>query len=49
MVEGSGLNDAARHRISRVSDRVVVALKPGNAGGAKGPDFWYACHANEVG
>lgn len=49
MVEGSGLNDAARHRITRASDRVVVALSPGNAGGAKGPDFWCACDTNEVG
>jgi hypothetical protein len=48
LVEGSGLNDAARHRITRVADRVVVALRPGNAGGAKGPDFWCVFEANEV-
>jgi hypothetical protein len=22
------------------SDRIIVPLKPGNAGGGKGPDFW---------
>ncbi len=49
MVEGSGLNGAARHRTMRASDRVVVVLRPGNAGGAKGPDFWCVCNANEVG
>lgn len=25
------------------SDGVIVLVKPGNAGGGKGPDFWYAC------
>ena len=25
------------------SDGVMVPLKPGNAGGGKDPDFWYAC------
>ena len=38
--EGSGLNGAKWHRSVRESDRVVVPLKPGNAGGGKGPDFW---------
>jgi hypothetical protein len=47
--EGSGLNEAARRRFVRGSDRVVVALKPGNAGGGKGPDFWYVFEADEVG
>ena len=28
--------------LERVSDRVVVLSKPGNAGGGKGPDFWCA-------
>ena len=46
--EGSGLNGAARHRSRRESDRVVVLLKPGNAGGGKGPDFWCVFEANEV-
>jgi hypothetical protein len=41
--EGSGLNDAARHRSAWESDRVVVPLKLGNAGGGKRPDFWCAC------
>jgi hypothetical protein len=41
--EGSGLNGAARCRSMRESDRVIVLLRPGNAGGGKGPDFWCAC------
>jgi hypothetical protein len=49
LVEGSGLNGAARHRTMRASDRAIVALRPGNAGGAKGPDFWCVFNANEVG
>src|ERR1700723_4515936 len=39
--EGSGLNGAVRHRSERGSERVVVPLRPGNAGGGKDPDFWY--------
>src|SRR5208283_1038835 len=31
--EGSGLNVADRRRCLRVSDRVIVLLRPGNAGG----------------
>ena len=46
--EGSGLNGAVRHRSMRESDRVVVPLKPGNAGGGKDPYFWYVFEANEV-
>ena len=32
----------ARGRLgpSGVADRLVVLLKPGNAGGGKGPDLW---------
>ena len=41
--EGSGLNEAEEQRSRRASDRVVVPLRPGNAGGGKGPDFWCAC------
>jgi len=41
--EGSGLNGADRRRHRWVSDRVIVLLKPGNAGRGKGPDFWCAC------
>jgi hypothetical protein len=33
----------------RESDRVIVSLNPGNAGGEKGPDFWYAFDEGEVG
>jgi hypothetical protein len=32
----------------RESDRVVGALRLGNAGGAKDPDFWHACEEGEV-
>ena len=46
--EGSGLNDAKWHRSTRESDRVMVPLKPGNAGGGKDPDFWCVFEANEV-
>jgi len=46
--EGSGLNGAEWHRSVRESDRVVVPLKPGNAGGGKDPDFWCVFEANEV-
>ena len=41
--EGSGLNGAVGHRLERESDRVVVPMKLGNAGGGKDPDFWCAC------
>src|ERR1035437_8543955 len=37
-----------RRRPWRESDRVVGALRPGNAGGAKGPDFWCAFEDGEV-
>jgi hypothetical protein len=46
--EGSGLNGAVRRWSARVSDRVIVPPKPGNAGGGKDPDFWYVFEANEV-
>ena len=42
MGEGSGLNGADRRWHRWVSDRVIVLLKPGNAGRGKGPDFWCA-------
>ena len=42
MGEGRGLNGVAGYRPERASDRVIVPLKPGNAGGGKGPDFWCA-------
>jgi hypothetical protein len=47
--EGSGLNGAVGHRFVRESDRVVVPMKLGNAGGGKGPDFWCVFEADEVG
>ncbi len=46
--EGSDLNGAVRRRSVWKSDRVVVPLKPGNAGGGKDPDFWCVFEANEV-
>ena len=48
MCEGSGLNVAFRRRPWRESDRVVGALRLGNAGGAKDPDFWCAFEDGEV-
>jgi hypothetical protein len=40
--EGSGLDVVAERRLRRVSDRVIVLLRLGNAGGGKDPDFWCA-------
>jgi len=48
MCEGSGLNVASRRRSLRESDRVVGALKLGNASRAKDPDFWCAFEDGEV-
>ena len=45
--EGSGLDVVAGRRPRRVSDRVIVLSRPGNAGGGKGPDFWYAFEGAE--
>ena len=42
MGEGSGLNVVAERRLCRVSDRVIVLLRVGNASGGKDPDFWRA-------
>ena len=47
MSEGSGLNVAERRRLWRESDRVIRPLKPGNAGGGKGPGFWCAFEDGE--
>ena len=44
---GRGLDAAEEAAAGRESDRVVVPLKPGNAGGGKGPDFWCAFEAGE--
>ena len=48
MGEGSGLDVADRRRSWRESDRVIRASMPGNAGGAKDPDFWRAFEDGEV-
>jgi len=45
--EGCGLNGAVRRRSARESDRVIRPMKPGNAGGGKGPDFWCAFDGEE--
>ena len=45
--EGSGLNVVAGRRLRRVSDRVVILLRLGNASGGKDPDFWYAFEGAE--
>jgi hypothetical protein len=47
MGEGSGLDVVAGRRLWRVSDRVIVPLKLGHAGGGKDPDFWCAFEAAE--
>ena len=41
-VGGRGFNIAHGGGLGRVSDRVVVPSRPGNAGGGKDPDFWCA-------
>jgi hypothetical protein len=48
MREGSGPNVATGDGQGRESDRVVRASRPGNGGGAKGPDFWCALEGGEV-
>src|ERR1700722_2912178 len=45
--EGRGLNVANRRRCRRGSDRAILLLRPGNAGGGKGPDFWCASEDGE--
>ena len=45
--EGSGLNDVIGRRHWRVSDRVIVLQRLGNASGGKDPDFWYAFEGAE--
>jgi hypothetical protein len=45
--EGSGLNVVVGRRLRRVSDRVVILLRLGNASGGKDPDFWYAFEGAE--
>jgi len=47
MGEGSGLDAVAGRRLWRVSDRVIVLLKPGNAGRGKDPGFWCAFEGAE--
>ena len=47
--EGSGLNVVAGRRLRRVSDRVVILLRLGNASGGKDPDFWCAFDEDEDG
>ncbi len=38
--EGSRPSTHRRMRSGRESERSIVLLKPGNAGGGKGPHFW---------
>jgi len=45
--EGSGLDADFGRRLWRESDRAVVPMKPGNAGGGKDPDFWNAFEDGE--
>ena len=48
---GAGLGALAGSQIGggtgRESDRAIVPLRPGNAGGGKGPDFWHAFEGAE--
>src|SRR3954453_5259912 len=44
---GSRPHRRVRRRSGRESDRVTVPLRPGNAGGGKGPDFWRAFDGGE--
>src|SRR3954470_11448204 len=44
---GSRPQRRVRRRSGRASDRVTVPLRPGNAGGGKGPDFWRAFDGGE--
>jgi hypothetical protein len=48
-VGGRGFTVAMWRRIGRESDRGTVLLNPGNAGGGKAPDFWYAFEDGEEG
>jgi hypothetical protein len=45
--EGSDLERRLGRRLRRESDRDVVPMKPGNAGGGKDPDFWNAFEDGE--
>ena len=47
--EGSGLNVTLGGGAGRESERVIVPLMPGNAGGGKHPCFWCAFDGEEVG
>jgi len=47
MGEGSGLDVVAGRRLWRVSDRVIVLPRLGNASGGKDPDFRYAFEGEE--
>jgi hypothetical protein len=42
-VAGAATSNADNgRRLRRESDRDIVPMKPGNSGGGKAPDFWYA-------
>ena len=47
MGEGCVFNTAVGGGPRRESDRVMVPLRPGNAGGGKDPDFWCASDGGE--
>ena len=48
LIGGRGFSIASGDGSERVSDRVVRPLRPGNAGGGKGPDFWCAFDDGKV-
>jgi hypothetical protein len=47
--EGSGLDADFGRRLRRESDRDIVPMKPGNAGGGKDPDFWTLLKTERIG
>jgi len=49
LAEGSDLKRQRSWRPGRESERVIVPLKPGNAGGGKDPHFWNASKEAEEG
>src|SRR3954452_2502657 len=44
---GAGNTTSHRRRVGRESERAIRPLRPGNAGGGKGPHFWCALDGAE--
>ena len=47
LTRGRNLQQCFRYWSGRESERAIRPLKPGNAGGGKGPYFWRAFEGNE--